>query len=459
MLGKIAIEAIEKERAALDKIRLDMWHNPEVAFLEKNASEWVAEYMEKQGFKVERNVSGMPTAVKATWGHGKPVIGLLGELDALPGMSQKVATHREAVVEGGAGQGCGHNLLCVAHMGAAIGLKAELEASGKEGTIVYYGCPAEEVLTGKGFMARGGAFDELDMSIAFHSGTTNEVDLKGGLALNSAEFKFKGITAHAGGDPYNGRSALDAVELMNVGANYLREHVKSDVRIHYVITNGGMAPNIVPDRASVWYYVRAPKRELVNEVYDRLVKVAKGAAMMTETEVEIDFKGGCYETMNNKTLVNVMYDCLHEIPYDEWTAEEIAFAKSLNEASEPNWTQRIEMTGLTRNDHLFTGVAPIRGGSGGGSTDVGDVQHICPGVFFNTACYALGVPGHSWQITASTGSSIGEKGMTHAARAMALCALKVIENPEILKEAKAEFDEAMGGKKYICPIPAEIPVP
>ena len=459
MLGKIAYEAIEKHRAELDKIRTDMWNNPEIAYREYKACDWIAKYMEEQGFTVEVGAGGVPTAVKAVWGKGHPIIGLLGELDALPGMSQKVCAEKDPVEVGAPGQACGHNLLAVAHVGGAIGIKAELEASGKEGTVIYYGCPAEEVLTGKGFMARGGAFDELDMCIAFHPSAMNSTGLSVSNGLNSAIFNFKGITAHAGGDPYNGRSALDAVELMNVGANYLREHVKSDVRIHYVITNGGMAPNIVPDRASVWYYVRAPKRELVNEVYDRLVKVAKGAAMMTETEVEIDFKGGCYETMNNKVLVNVMYDCLHEIPYDEWTAEEIAFAKALNEASEPNWTQRIEMTGLTRNDHLFTGVAPIRGGTGGGSTDVGDVQHICPGVFFNTACYALGVPGHSWQITASTGSSIGEKGMTHAARAMALCALKVIENPEILKEAKAEFDEAMGGRKYICPIPAEIPVP
>lgn len=459
MLGKIAWEAIEKERPVLDKMRMDMWNNPEGAFREYKACEWISSYLKEKGFEVEVGVGGVPTAIKATWGKGHPVIGLLGELDALPGMSQKVCTHKEPAVEGGYGQACGHNLLGVAHVGGAIGIKAELEASGKEGTVVYYGCPAEEVLTGKGFMARGGAFDGLDMCIAFHPSAMNSTSLSVSNGLNSAVFNFKGITAHAGGDPYNGRSALDAVELMNVGANYLREHVKSDVRIHYVITNGGMAPNIVPDRASVWYYVRAPKRELVNEVYERLVKVAKGAAMMTETEVEIDFKGGCYETMNNKVLVDVMYETLKETPQDPWTEEEIAFAKALNEASEPNWTQRIEMTGLTRDDHLFTGVAPVRGGVGGGSTDVGDVQHICPGVFFNTACYALGVPGHSWQIAACTGSSIGEKGMTMAARAMALCALKVIEDPQILAKAKEEFDASMGGKKYICPVPDEVPVP
>lgn len=460
MLGNIAIETIEKEREVLNKISLDMWNNPEIAFLERNASDWVAKYMEKQGFKVERGVSGMPTAVKATWGKGHPVIGLLGELDALPGMSQRVCTHREPITNGGAGQGCGHNLLGVAHMGAAVGLKAELEKSGKEGTVVYYGCPAEEVLTGKGFMARGGAFDELDMCIAFHPGTTNEVDLKGGLALNSVEFKFKGVTAHAGGDPYNGRSALDAVELTNVGANYLREHVKSDVRIHYIITDGGMAPNIVPDRASVWYYVRAPKREDVVEVYDRLVKVAKGAAMMTETELEIDFKGGCYESTMNPVLAHELQKIMAKCPRDKWTEEEIAWAKEVNKTTGTIYENYIESQGgEDKAEQLHDHVYELTSVGHFGSTDVGDVEHICPGISFTTACYPICAPGHSWQITASTGSSIGEKGMIFAARAMALLGLEVIEKPEILKKAKEEFDKMMNGKKYICPIPMDLPVP
>lgn len=460
MLGNIAIETIEKEREVLNKISLDMWNNPEIAFLERNASDWVAKYMEKQGFKVERGVSGMPTAVKATWGKGHPVIGLLGELDALPGMSQRVCTHREPITNGGAGQGCGHNLLGVAHMGAAVGLKAELEKSGKEGTVVYYGCPAEEVLTGKGFMARGGAFDELDMCIAFHPGTTNEVDLKGGLALNSVEFKFKGVTAHAGGDPYNGRSALDAVELTNVGANYLREHVKSDVRIHYIITDGGMAPNIVPDRASVWYYVRAPKREDVVEVYDRLVKVAKGAAMMTETELEIDFKGGCYESTMNPVLAHELQKIMAKCPRDKWTEEEIAWAKEVNKTTGTIYENYIESQGgEDKAEQLHDHVYELTSVGHFGSTDVGDVEHICPGISFTTACYPICAPGHSWQITASSGSSIGEKGMIFAARAMALLGLEVIEKPEILKKAKEEFDKMMNGKKYICPIPMDLPVP
>lgn len=459
MLGKIAYEAIEKERAALNEISLNMWNNPEGPYREHQACKWIADYLTGKGFKVEVGAGGVPTAVKATWGSGHPVIGLLGELDALPGMSQKVTDQKDPVTPGAYGQACGHNLLGVAHVGGAIGLKAELEASGKSGTIIYYGCPAEEVLTGKAFMARGGAFDELDMSIHFHPGSMNSVSVGTSNGLNSVEFRFKGITAHAGGDPHNGRSALDAVELMNVGANYLREHVKTDVRIHYVITNGGMAPNIVPDRASVWYYVRAPKRESVVEVYDRLVKVAKGAAMMTETELEIDFRGGCYNTLSNRVLADVMFQSMEQAPQDVWTKEEIEFAGKINKTAGDNLSARLEMLNLPTDTQLHTGVAPMVARSGGGSTDVGDVQHICPGVMFNTACYAIGVPGHSWQITACTGSTIGEKGMIYAARAMALCALKVIEDPKIYEEAKKEFDTVMNGKKYICPIPAEIPVP
>ena len=460
MLGKIAYEAIEKVRPDLDKIRLDMWNNPEIAYREYKACDWIAKYMEEQGFTVEVGAGGVPTAVKAVWGKGHPIIGLLGELDALPGMSQKVCAEKDPVEVGAPGQACGHNLLAVAHMGGAIGLKAELEASGKEGTIIYYGCPAEEVLTGKGFMARGGAFDELDMCIAFHPSAMNSTGLSVSNGLNSAIFNFKGITAHAGGDPYNGRSALDAVELMNVGANYLREHVKSDVRIHYVITNGGMAPNIVPDRASVWYYVRAPKRELVNEVYDRLVKVAKGAAMMTETEVEIDFKGGCYESTMNHVFADELQKVMAKCPRDPWTEEEKAWAKEINKTTGAIYENYVaSQGGEDKAEQLHDHVYELTSVGHFGSTDVGDVQHICPGISLTTACYPICAPGHSWQITASTGSSIGEKGSTFAARVMALFGLEVIERPEILEKAKVEFDQMMGGKKYECPIPADLPVP
>ena len=268
MLGQTAYKTIEANHDMLKKIALDMWANPEGPYREFKACEWISEALKKAGFDVEIGAGGVPTAIKATYGSGHPVIGFLGELDALPGLSQELCTEKKPIEGQTYGQGCGHNLLGVAHLGAVIGLKEEMIEKNLPGTIVYYGCPAEEQLTGKSFMARGGAFDCLCGSA---------------VGINSVKFHFKGRTAHAGGDPHNGRSALDAVELMNVGANYLREHVTSDVRIHYIITEGGTAPNIVPDKASNFYFIRAQSREVVEDTYERLCKIAQGAAMMTET--------------------------------------------------------------------------------------------------------------------------------------------------------------------------------
>ena len=415
--------------------------------------------MKKHGFDVEVGAGGVKAAVKATWGSGKPVLGFLGEYDALPGMSQEVATEQKPIEGQLYGHACGHNLLGVAHVGAVIGLKAEMEERKLPGTIIFYGCPAEEVLTGKGFMARGGAFEGLDASIAHHPMTSNMVTRGNSLALNSVKFHFKGITAHAGGDPHNGRSALDAVEITNVGCNYLREHVTTDVRMHYVITSGGTAPNIVPDYACVWYYVRAPRREIVEEVYERLAKVAEGAAHMTETKLEVEFMGGCYETMNNPTLINLIHQNMKEAPQDKWTDEELAFAKKLNDVTPHLKEKALKFINASEDMELHTGVEEIGTVGNSGSTDVGDVHHMAPGVFFTTACYNIGAPGHSWQNTSCSGHTIGEKGMIYGAKAMAKWGLDLIEKPEILEKAWKEFDEAMGGKKYKCPIPEGLPVP
>jgi len=408
---------------------------------------------------VEVGAGGVKAAVKATWGQGKPVLGFLGEYDALPGMSQEVTTEQKPIEGKAYGHACGHNLLGVSHVAAVIGLKAEMEERKLPGTIIYYGCPAEEVLTGKGFMARGGAFRGLDASVAFHPMTMNMVTTGNSLALNSVKFHFKGVTAHAGGDPHNGRSALDAVEITNVGCNYLREHVTTDVRMHYVITHGGVAPNIVPDYACVWYYVRAPKREMVEEVYQRLIKVAEGAAHMTETTLEVEFMGGCYETMNNDVLVGQLHKNLREAPQDDWSDEEITFAAKMNDTTPQLRERAVKLAGLPEDAQLHTGVCEIDSTGNAGSTDVGDVHHIAPGVFFTTACYNIGAPGHSWQITACSGSTIGEKGMIYGARTMAKWGLDLIEQPEILEKAWKEFDKSMGGKKYNCPIPEGLRVP
>ena len=459
MSGKIAFEKIESLRGRLEKIAKDMWEQPEGPYRETKACAWISELLREEGFAVEIGAGGVPTAIKAVWGSGSPVCGVLGELDALPGLSQKLVTHKEAAVPGGHGQGCGHNLLGVGALGGAIALKEEMERAKLPGTVIYYGCPAEEVLTGKSFMARGGAFDGLDYCIDYHPGITTGVRLSTGTALNSANFYFKGVTAHAGGDPQNGRSALDAVELMNVAANYLREHVTSDVRIHYMITNGGEAPNIVPDKASSRYFVRALTREGVVEVYDRLVKCARGAAMMTDTELEIEYLGGCYQMMPNMEFSKLLHEIMNGVEQEPWTEDEKKFAAELNATMPELYEKNIARYGAEKGAALHEGVTPLVVYDGFGSSDVGDVQHIVPGVSFGTATANIGAPGHSWQFSACSGHSIGMKGMILACKVIALFGLRIIESPEVLEAARLEFAQSMDGKSYICPITPEMKVP
>jgi len=458
MLGKIALQEIEEKKDAVIELSKKIWENPEIGYHEVKACKWTAELLEKEGFEVETGYTGVPTALRAVWGSGKPVIGLLGEYDALANMSQTVSTEKEPIVEGGPGHGCGHSLMAPSCVAAAIGLKKEMTERNLKGTIVVYGCPAEEVLTGKVFMARGGAFQDLDIAFSWHPMTTNDLSMGTAAGLNSAKFHFKGVTAHAGGDPYNGRSALDAAELMNVGANFLREHVPDITRIHYAFTEVHGAPNVVPDRASVWYFVRALSRESVVETYNRLIKVAKGAAMMTETEVEVEFMGGCYETMQNKVLLDTVQEAMSELPLPQWTEEEIKFAEALNKCS-ANYEKLLNAGVVEKGVQLDNSVHPVTCVNMFGSNDVSEVQHIVPTVNFMTASANLGAAYHSWQITACAGHSIGMKGMLHGANIMAVSALKAIENPEIIENAKKEFSKAMNGRKYECPIPDEIPVP
>lgn len=456
MENNIALKHIDEQAEHLSELSKKIWDKPELPFNEYFASGLLVDFMKEQGFEVEREYTGMPTAFKASWGSGKPVIGLLGEYDALPGMSQKVSLKKEPIEEGGPGHACQHNLLGVAHIGAALGLKKEMEEKNLTGTIIFYGCPAEETLTGKGFMAREGAFRELDISFAWHPGASNNVTLGRMAAMNTARFHFKGITAHAGADPHNGRSALDAVEIMSVGANYLREHVTDDVRIHYTITNGGEAPNIVPDKASVWYYVRALSREAVEDTYARLIKVAEGAAHMTETEVEIEYQGGCYNTLQNKVLAELVHETMEEIDRPKYTDEELDFAAELDKGV----SNKVMFPGATLDKgHIHQDVLPILNTDAYGSTDVGDVQHIAPGIFFMTATSNIGAAGHSWHNTACAGNSIGQKGMIYAAKVMANTGIKLLEDQSIIEEAKAEFEESMEGKEYVCPITEEILLP
>ena len=457
--GGRAVRKVEEYRSVLENLAKTIWENPEEGFQEKIACEKTAEVLKEAGFSVETGAGGVPTAIRAQWGSGHPVIGFLGEYDALPGLSQKACDHKEPVEEGGFGHGCGHNLLGAAAVGGAIGMKAEMEEKGLSGTVVFYGCPGEELLCGKPFMARGGCFFDLDVALTWHPEKVNQAPISVFSACSGVKFYYKGLTSHAAEDPWNGRSALDAVQLLNMAAEFMREHVSPQVRLHYSIINGGGAPNIVPDKAGVWYYVRALDRKVVDQVYDRLVKAAKGAAMMTETSLEIEYMGGCYPMVGNETLSNLMYQTMKEIGQEQWTPEEIQWAKSMNAPVESQRQAIVQRLKLDPDTQLFTGVLPVQKGVTYASTDVGDVAHIVPTGMATFATVCLGAPGHSWQIASAAGGSIGFKGMIYAAKTLAAAGVRLAEDPQLRKKAKEEFDEMMNGETYVCPIPNDMKLP
>lgn len=459
MIGKTAQEAVDNCRGKLEILAQRIWENPETAYEEAMSSELVAEFLEKEGFRVERKAGGVPTAIRAVWGEGRPMIGFLGEYDALPGMSQKAVPVREAVIEGGCGHGCGHNLLAATAAGGAVGLKAEMEKEHLSGTVVFYGCPAEEVLTGKPFMAKGGCFQELDAALAWHPGRVNRASALKNCGCDGIKIRYQGVTAHAAYDPWNGRSALDAVQLLNMSVEFMREHVRPDVRIHYTITGGGVAPNIVPETAEVWYFIRALNRSTIDEVRVRLLKAAEGAAMMTETKVQVSLLGGCYPMLGNLEIAKVLDQAMREVPQEPWTEEDLQFAEMLNLQSPEQWERNLTDNGLSEKVQMYEGVAPINVETGFDSTDVGDVAHIVPTGFFTTATSNLGAPGHSWQVTACAGSTVGKKGMIYGAKAMAVAGAKLVKAPEVLAAAKEEFCKEIKGETYCCPITGEVDSP
>jgi len=460
MKGNDICSRVEVYREEIISLSDRIWENPEGAYQEHNASAWIAQLLEEHGFAVEREAGGIPTAIRARFGSGRPVIGFLGEYDALPNLSQLRGCSEEHPVPGqGFGHGCGHNLLGAANVGAVLALKDQMEEEKIPGTIVFYGCPAEEMLTGKPLMARAGLFDGLDAALAFHPMECNMTTYGNMVAVNSVKFHFKGKSAHASADPYNGRSALDAVELMNVGANYLREHIRPEEKLHYTITECGAVPNIVPDKACVWYYLRSPKREALEILYERLTDIARGAALMTGTQMNIEFLGGCYDTLNNHVLTDLIHRTMLEIPQEPWSQEELDFARALNDLCDGSRTARQRAHSLPADMELHTGVLPIQREGDGSSSDVGDVAHIAPTAFFTTACNNLGAPGHHWQITACAGGSIGHKGMIYGAKILAKTALQLLTQPELLREARLEFERATGAKPYRCPLPDSFSAP
>ncbi|WP_215698950.1 amidohydrolase [Clostridium sp. MCC353] len=462
-MGKERIKHyIEMHRQELEAMALDIWRHPEGGFKEVRTSALQADYLKKLGAAVSFPVSCAPTAFVAEYGVGKPVIGFLGELDALPGFSQKVIAVKEPVEEGAYGHACGHNLLCCGSLAGFAALMEVMREEHLRGTIRYYGCPAEESFGGKTFMAREGLFDDLDCCMNWHPSGDDAVALTQSSAFELLEFYFTGTEAHAGANPHLGRSALDAVELMNVGANYLREHVISAARIQYIITDGGQAVNIVPGKAAVRYAVRAPQIEQLQEIVSRLVDISKGAALMTGTEVVHQVKSIYHNRLPNYALSGLVYDNLKECPWPEYTQEELELFNSLAETyPEGTLKQVCEFHGVSmeeiRNSMLFK---PLWRGSKsitvGGSTDVGDVSWITPTVNLTVTCCPVMVNGHSWQACAAYGSTAAAKGMTRAGQVMASSAYDLLtDRKDVIEAAKRELEEDKGGRSY-TPIPADM---
>ena len=463
-LEETALNYLSEKESLLIGLSKDIWDHPQVALRETYGSQQIADQLEKEGFSVRRGVAQMPTAFIASWGEGKPIIGILGEYDALPELSQKVSAEKEPMEQGGPGHGCGHNLLGVGSLGAAVAVKKAIEKDDIiKATVRYYGCPAEETLVGKVFMARDGVFDDLDAAITWHPWYTNSVWWSSSNAMNSFKINFNGVAAHAGDAPEAGRSALDGVILTDVGVNYLREHVIQEARIHCVITNGGSVPNVVPAYAQIWYYVRAPRREQVEHIYQRVLDIAKGAALMTGTTSAVEFITGCYNYLPNGVIGEIMTEKMKKVGPPEFADEDKAFAQQLIATLSPGEVENaLRYFKLNREeagdlcDKVFDQVGGLgmKGGVIGGSTEVGDVSHITPTGQLNTCCKPLGVAQHSWQNTATCGSGIGFKGMMLAAKALALTALDLMAKPDVLKAAQDEHKKATGGKeRYKTPLP------
>jgi len=450
-----------------------LWDYAETRFAEHKSAELLAKVLEEEGYAVERNAGGVETAVVGTWGSGKPVIGFLGEYDALANLSQAAGeVVKKPLEEGKPGQGCGHNLLGAGALMAATALRDYLKENKLPGTVKFFGCPAEEGGSGKTYMLRGGAFDGTDICLTWHPGADNNVLTVSSLANIQCYFHFKGRSAHAAAAPENGRSALDAVELMNVAGNYLREHVPTTSRLHYAIVNaGGTAPNVVQAEASVLYLMRAPSLDGVQNIFERICKIAQGAALMTETEVEIDFDKACSNYLANITLSDVMNEVMTDLGAAEYTQEDIDFAEKLRATlsegernktagrtyNKPDW-QEIEEK--YDSEALATFIHPyhpeLKEVSGGGSTDVGDVSWVVPTAQFYMATAPKNTSAHTWQWVSCGKSGMAHKGTVRAAEIMAATALIAYNNPEIIENAKAELNKVLEKTPYSNPIPTHV---
>jgi len=457
-------EWIEEDQKRLSNIAMDLWENPELGLHEEQSAERLIEALEDEGFDIERDIGDMPTAFLAEYGDGEPRIGLLGEYDALPGLSQKVSTEKEPVEEGEPGHGCGHNLFGTACLGAAVAIKRAIDRGDLEGTVVFCGCPAEETLTGKVYMARDGAFDDLDAAITWHPSDSNTVQTGSSLALNSIRYTFEGVSAHAAASPESGRSALDAVQLLGTGVEYMREHVIEEARVHYNVVEGGEAPNVVPPVSTVWFFIRAPKRKQVERITDWVDDIAAGAAKMTQTDHEKRMLTGCYDFQANGVVSDVLWENMQATDKQEFAEEDIECAAELQETfPEGALEERLEdipeeQREAAAESALYTDpLGPDVGRGSGGSTDVGDVSWVTPTGQIRATTWPLGVPGHSWQIVAADGD-FAQEGMMYAAKVLAGATADLMDDAETLQAAREEFEEEIGDA-YETPLSPDLEPP
>jgi aminobenzoyl-glutamate utilization protein B len=445
------IQSVDKHQQELITISDKIWAYAETALREDKSAKELADYAETQGFAVKRGVAGMPTAFIAEYGSGKPIIGIMGEYDALPGISQKAQPTKEALNVGAGGHGCGHNLFGAGSLGAAVAIKELIQQGKLKGTIRFYGTPAEESVGGKIYMARDGLFADLDVCLDWHPDVEIAASTQSSQAMVDFIVEFKGKAAHAAADPWNGRSAVDGMEAFTDGVNMLREHVRPSVRMHYAIMNGGDVPNVVPEYAKIWMWVRDSKREGVEVVFARVKEIAEGAAKIAGVESKVTIQTGDYELLVNRTGAAALQKNLEYLGPINYTPEEIAFAKKIQEV------QGGEQTGLDGKIHPLK---ETQEHPQGGSTDVGDISWIVPEISLVATTAPANTAWHGWSVVACGGMSIGHKGMTLAAKSLAMTMVDLFESEQLRKDVRAEFDQRKGGhvyKAYIPDGPAPVP--
>ncbi len=471
-----AIDAIDAKAPLIAEVSDAIWEYAELSLMEFKSADKFCEVLTQEGFTVERGICNIPTAFAASFGSGRPHIGILAEYDALSGLSQKAGqTHREELTAGGCGHGCGHSMLGAGSLAAIIGLKAYLEQTHTPGTVTLYGCPGEEGGAAKAFMARDGLWKILDAAITWHPSDANEIETGSSNSCIQTQYTFHGIASHAAGDPEKGRSALDGVELMNVGVQFLREHMSSKARIHYAITDGGgRSPNVVQPKASVLYMVRSNRVAEAVELQKRVDDIAQGAALMTGTTFEKKFIDGLADTIPNHTLESILYENFQALGVPSYTDEEYAFMDALSKTY-PGGDTALPGTGAKNDPAIAEQVKALRQKSGHGindfllplyqgeafepgSTDVGDVSWLTPTAQVHVAVFANGAPGHSWQNVSVGATTVAHKAVVHAGKVMALGAIDLLEKPDLLAKARQEFEKATA-QGYTCPTPADaVPV-